>query len=113
MNITHVIKHAMNAAGYTVSESEGWTIKDGLKFYDFAHFKLGVSSAIAHRVLQFPQQFEALLAPLVSAYEATKAPASTAPLTKPIVASVAPESVENAESKAVPVDKDVINISGE
>lgn len=68
------LKKAMAAVGHVVSEGEHWLAADTAAFRDFAHFTLGITHDIAHRVLQFPEHFESVLADLPFIEKASEMP---------------------------------------
>lgn len=55
-----LIKQAMVLAGYSVtSQEDDWSAADQSTFKDFAHFKLGVDSQVAHYLINEPAVLEA------------------------------------------------------
>lgn len=48
------LKELMRSAGYTVSAGDEWTSGDSAEFRTFAHFKLGVPSEEAYKIIAYP-----------------------------------------------------------
>lgn len=83
------IKAKMAEYGHKVSEDIHWTPADAEAWRTFCHFSLGVCHDVAHRLLTFPEHFEAEFMKLMPRQASNMSDEDVATTPAPIPKSVA------------------------